>query len=53
MKMEDVKPFFDSVEKTDRQLATQGYSFNETGQSFNEVGVIFGGLYGNEGAAPK
>jgi hypothetical protein len=29
-------------------VADQGYTFNQAGQTFNEVGVMFGGLYQNQ-----
>ena len=53
IKINDIKPIFDTIEYTERLTTTQGYSFNEVGQSFNEAGVQFGGIYGAEGRNPK
>lgn len=53
MKVDDIKPSLYSIEYTEKLVASQGYSFNEAGQSFNEVGVMFGGLYGGESNYPK
>lgn len=52
MKIDDPKPVFSSIEKTEKLVYSQGYSFNEAGQSFNQAGVTFGGLYGNESQGP-
>ncbi len=52
MNIQDIKPYLYTIEKIERLVANQSYSFNETGQSFNEVGVQFGGLYGNDSKGP-
>jgi len=52
MKIDDIKPIMSFVDKSERLIADQGYSFNEAGQSFNEAGVMFGGIYGIEGHEP-
>ena len=51
MNIEDTKPVFGTIEKTEKLVASQEYSFDEN-HSFDEAGVIFGGLYGNESVAP-
>jgi hypothetical protein len=48
----DIKPSITSIEKTEKLLNDQGYSFDEAGQSFDEAGVDFGGVYGPEGDSP-
>lgn len=53
MKIEDIKPYFKCIDRTEKQISNQGYSFNQAGQSFNEIGVMFGGIYGTDGKPPK
>lgn len=52
-KVIDNKPFFKSMEKSTKYVANQGYSFNETGITFNQALVQFGGLYGVDGNPPR
>lgn len=51
--IDDIKPYFYTIETTEQLLADQGYSFDQAGHSFNEAGVQFGGIYGLDGNKPK
>jgi hypothetical protein len=53
MNVDDTKPYFESVEHSERYVSSQAYTYNHVGISYNEVGVEYGGLYGNEGESPN
>jgi hypothetical protein len=52
MKIDDIRPILEPLEKTEKLVANQGYSYNEAGISYNQIGVQYGGLYGNESQNP-
>lgn len=47
------KPSFISIDRTDRLLSDQGFTYNEAGKTYNEVGMTYGGVYLGDGKKPN
>lgn len=36
------------VQRTNKLIADQGFTYNEAGKTYNEIGMIYGGIYGQD-----
>lgn len=45
MKISTIKPIL-IIQRTNKQLIDQGYTYNEPGITYNQVGIKYGGIGG-------
>lgn len=43
----DKKPTL-SVQRTNKLIVDQGFTYNEVGKIYNEIGMMYGGIYGQD-----
>jgi len=51
MNIQDIKPVMEYLEKTERSVSSQDYTYNDIRLTYNSD-VNYGGIYGKEGNNP-
>lgn len=53
MKLDDIKPQFNSMEKTNKAYSSGWGTYNEAGFTYNEAGYTYGGIYESDAPVVK